>query len=277
LLKPTAIEAGRVRPVTMRSTHPKEPTMSKKMSKKIRKFWSESASESVLNDYRKGRVRVVLAGQVQPTKKSAPVRKRNVYPADIESVMLHGKTQTMGIVTDDLTIPKELDRTNGQSREQIDALRDKLIAKDKARSSVQHKILTQGITAPLPRSSTLTEADKKAIKEIEAQQQKDKAAKTSARINKLLEQKGMPTVTVKTIKTAKPAKKLIRSSAKSDQKANAVFDLIKRKDGASNAEMNAQKCRRTVGALKQLCKARGYKLDVKNVKGESKRYIASKN
>jgi hypothetical protein len=87
------------------------------------------------------------------------------------------------LVGDDLRDPNHpLNRTKGMTKAQIDAERDRLIARDKQRSTAQHRILTGGGSAP---RAMLTDADKKAIAELESGQVQRKEIATANRIAKL--------------------------------------------------------------------------------------------
>jgi hypothetical protein len=137
---------------------------SKKSLKSFNQYWAESIGESV-----RRKARVVRADQQQATKKSPKLDQlRKQREAAASKLPADG------------SISKSLDRINGQTKEQIDALRDKLIAKNKNHPH------NRGITAPAPKASTLTDADKKAIAEIQKQKgstsvkSKSKKAKAAA-------------------------------------------------------------------------------------------------
>lgn len=85
----------------------------------------------------------------------------------------------------DLKIPKFLDRVGKKTRKQVDAERDALIARDKARSKTQSNLLARGVTSPAPKADNLTAADRKAIAELQQRSNEHKTAKTTARISKL--------------------------------------------------------------------------------------------
>jgi hypothetical protein len=94
----------------------------------------------------------------------------------------------------DLSHPDHpLNRTKDVTKEQIEAKRDQLIERDKARSHAQHRILTG---APDNRDANLTDADKKAIAELESGQAQRKEVATANRIAKLKAKKAGATTTM---------------------------------------------------------------------------------
>ena len=83
---------------------------------------------------------------------------------------------------DDLSDPTHvLNRTNGKTKEQIDAERVALVERDKARSTTQHRILSGGE----PAKASLTEHDRQAIAELKSGEAQKKEIATANRIGKL--------------------------------------------------------------------------------------------
>jgi hypothetical protein len=119
------------------------------------------------------------------------------------------------LMGDDLRDPKHpLNRTNGKTKKQIDVERDALIARDKARSQTQHRILTGGDAS----RASLTDADKKAIAELESGQAQRKEIATANRIAKLKAKKAGMTEAMPL--TGKAALSAIAQSATKDFVAN---------------------------------------------------------
>jgi hypothetical protein len=95
------------------------------------------------------------------------------------------KQKTKLEIPADLSIPAVLDRTKGRSRQDIVAERERLIARDKQRDRVQHRILTGDTGHSVPRITELNVADKKAIAELQSGEAQRAEAKTATRIAKL--------------------------------------------------------------------------------------------
>ena len=95
------------------------------------------------------------------------------------------KQKTKLEIPADLSIPAVLDRTKGRSRQDIVAERERLIARDKQRDQVQHRILTGDTGHSVPRITELNVADKKAIAELQSGEAQRAEAKTATRIAKL--------------------------------------------------------------------------------------------
>jgi hypothetical protein len=116
-------------------------------------------------------------------------------------------------VPDDLLDPAHpLNRTNGKSKAEIAAKVDELIARDKS------KHVARGVTSPAPKPSTLTEADHKAIAELQAAKQTD-------------------TVTAKKEKPAKEPRQPKAATAKSSKSQKAEDLLFSSKKGVTREEL----------------------------------------
>lgn len=258
-----------------------------------RHFWiADPAHRSaMLAEMKKGQRNKVCKAEV-PTEVKAS-----------EPVKAKAKKTRATKLADDLSIPPFLDRIEGRSKEEIEAERDRLIEQDKKRDQAQRKIIA---TKP-KESPNLNDADRKAIAELKADADAKAKAKKEAGLEALkklnAEKKAQKAEAVAIKQAAKEAngkpepaksepkksakgkanaksepKKSVRGKAKTTtgEKGDALFGMLKRKNGASNAEMMTELgFRRTVGAMKKLCKERGYKLNIKREEGEPMRYVAT--
>ena len=192
---------------------------------------------------------------------------------------------------DDLTIPAALDRTKGMSKEDFDKLHDKL-SKPAPKSKAKLKVI------PPAKPATLTEADKKAIRELKAAEKlataekaKEKAAaakearaeqkairdaaKAAKKANGPAKPQGSPPVAstpktaTKTTPKAKPA-----SEARKGSKTALIGDLLKRKEGCTTADVLKATGWPAV-SMPQQAKAVGVKLRKEKKPGEVTRYWAA--
>jgi hypothetical protein len=218
------------------------------------------------------------------------------------------------LVGDDLRDPNHpLNRTKGMTKAQIDAERDRLIARDKQRSTAQHRILTGGGDAS---RATLTDADKKAIAELQSGEAHRKEIATANRIAKLKAKKAgatdaMPltgkaalsaiaqsvtkefvanggTITKcdsnekqeskmsKTAKTAKPKANKAQKSAARSERLEKLIAAMKKNGGVTNESMvKLIGSRMSAATIRLACETRGLKFKVVKKDGEPAHYVVN--
>jgi|SRR5215469_15876637 len=145
-----------------------------------------------------------MAKKVNKAKVADAVAKSPAKRTAKEKTLVEAAVKTNG---DDLSDPSHvLNRTNGKTKEQIDAERVALIERDKKRATTQHRILAGGESR-----APLTEADKKAIAELESGEAQRQEVKTANRIAKMKAKKAGATTTMPL--TGKAALSAIAQSA----------------------------------------------------------------